>query len=201
MGSGVSKKDAGAGAISQEPSPTLKQAISDDKKANELFDEINADGDAHVSLSELTDAVHGYSEHVQAYWTGDRIKATIKRFDTDNDGKLNRDEFLNVRLAALLSAARIIGISCAARLGKTCMDSMLYVCVSVRNAACLWVHASQVIGAMELHRGLKKGRVKKAPGSLQRTWTWKKTPAVAVDEQQQPDAVSGPPTHGLSTDA
>lgn len=74
MGGGTSKgKSAG---------PSLLKAISNTDVANQLFDEINCNGDLNISIVEAYDAMKKYGEAVEAYWSLDMIKSTIAKYDT-----------------------------------------------------------------------------------------------------------------------
>ena len=77
MGGGASKGKA--------TGPSLLKAISNTDVANQLFDEINRDGDLNISIVEAYDAMKKYGEAVEAYWSLDMIKSTIAKYDTNQD--------------------------------------------------------------------------------------------------------------------
>jgi len=82
MGGGVSKKGS------------LEQARQDpnSKVAKQLFDSIDKDRSGTIDCGELCDVMEKHGESVKADWTVQEIKATIKKFDTNKDEKLNLEE-------------------------------------------------------------------------------------------------------------
>ena len=77
MGSGVSKGQA-----------SIKAAINDPAAADALFDALNKDHDANVSIIEVYDAIKSYGEATQAYWSLPKMKETITHYDVNGDGQV-----------------------------------------------------------------------------------------------------------------
>ena len=76
------------GGGASKGSPNLKKAIANQSEADKLFDAFDRDGDQHISLVELYDAIRQYGESISAYWTLDMIKETIAKFDIDGSGRM-----------------------------------------------------------------------------------------------------------------
>ena len=71
----------------------LQKARESDTKANKLFSTLDKSGDGQVDNKELVEAMDRYGHTIKADWTVEEVKAVIKKFDADGDGKMNRKEF------------------------------------------------------------------------------------------------------------
>ena len=63
------------------------------KEAEKIFTKIDKDKNGKLSITELTEAATKYGEDIKKAWTKDRIEATVKKYDRDGDGQLNKKEW------------------------------------------------------------------------------------------------------------
>lgn len=73
------------------------------KDAKAIFGQIDVNGDRQLSIEELIQAANSHGREIKAAWPEARIRATVAAHDTNKDGKLNRNEWVQALTALVKS--------------------------------------------------------------------------------------------------
>jgi hypothetical protein len=130
-------------------SVSFDQARKNAEKADELFGKMSTSGGVHLSVDEVYAEVVKHGDSLKAYWTRDQIEKVVQTFDKDNDGRITKEEFMDI-LSYMVDKKR----SLKELKGKKSGTSLKATTVAVKNK-----------------KPLAKGGT---PVQQQRRWTWAK---------------------------